>query len=214
MKHLDRFRLLGYHNTRIFQLLSTAGSVASLVAVAVPSALNSGQIAWWAIALFILAGLLAVPAVWFIFRTEHSTKVFRNDDQSAIGKYLSHWIGTGRQVVVSTRDMSWADDAGLMELLENKARANDLTVILPRAIERSDHLQGLGATIIAYGDAGPVRSTFTITNFGSQGSRVAIGWPSGNYHIIQEYAATDGHPTYYLVQQLVNLVMDRANQNG
>ena len=102
MKHLDRFRLLGYHNTRIFQLLSTAGSVASLVAVAVPSALNSGQIAWWAIALFILAGLLAVPAVWFIFRTEHSTKVFRNDDQSAIGKYLSHWIGTGRQVVVST----------------------------------------------------------------------------------------------------------------
>ena len=213
MKFLKAIYRFGYHKGRIIQLLSTVGSVASLIGIAVPSTINGEAVTWWAILLFVTAALLAIPAVWLIFRTEHSTRVFRHDDQHAIGNYLSRWIGPGRHVVVNTGDMSWADDPNLMRLLEQKADARELTIILPNEIERSDRLKARGATVIAYGDAGPVRSAFTIQNFGSPGSRVAIGWPSGNYHIIQEYAATDDHPTYHLAHQLVNLATLRANSH-
>ena len=173
--------------------------------------LASDKIVWWTILLLILAGILAVASVFLIFRAEHSTKVFPHDDTRAIGKYLTRWIGPGRRVVVSTGDMSWADDPNLMGLLEQKAEARELTVLLPAEIERSDRLKARGATIIAYGNAGPVRSAFTITNFGSPGARLAIGWPSGDYHIIHEYTATDDHPTYHLAQQFVNLATEHAN---
>ena len=202
---------LAYYKERIIQCVSIIGSVASLLGIAVPYVLASDTTPWWIIVLFAISLLFGIPAIWLIFRSERSTRVFRANDTSAIGEYLFQWIETGRRVAISTGDMSWADDANLMQLLEHKAAAGELTVVLPEEIERSDRLKERGATIFAYGDAGPVRSTFTITNVGTTGARVAIGWPSGNYHVIQEFSATDDHPTFHLVSQLMNLATEHAH---
>ena len=145
-------------------------------------------------------------------RSEGSTRVFHYRDQSSIRGYLFDWIKSGRHVAIFTRDMSWSDDPPMRDLLEHKAQANELTVVLPKSIDLTEHLREIGATIVAYGDASNVRCSFTITNYCAQGSRIAIGWRSGNYHIIQEYSAVDDDPAYYLAHEIVNLAMERANE--
>ena len=64
--------------------------------------------------------------------------------------------------------MSWANDEDINELL-------------------IDALKIQGAEVIAYGTLDVPATSFTITNYGRGGSRVAVGRPSGKLHVIQEF---------------------------
>ena len=201
-----------YYRDRVLQLISTIGAVASVSGIAVTGIVASNSMPWWAILLFVFAGLSTILAIALTLKSEGPTSVLHHGDQSSIRGYLFDWIKSGRHVAIFTRDMSWSDDPRMRGLLEHKAQANELTVVLPKSIDLTEHLREKGATIVAYGDASNVRCSFTITNFRAQGSRVAIGWRSGNYHIIQEYSAADDDPAYYLAHEIVNLAIERANE--
>ena len=85
--------------------------------------------------------------------------------------------------------MSWASNERMKELLVRKAQRNELIICLPKDIEISNYLKGQGAEVIAYGTVDAPETRFTIVNFGRAGSRVAVGGPSGNLHIIQEFSS-------------------------
>ena len=97
----------------------------------------------------------------------------------------------------------------MIDLLQTKASSQELTIVLPEEVGRSNALKAKGAKVFAYGDQEPLVTHFTIVNYGRPGSRVAIGWRSGDRHLIQEFSAADEHPTFYLAHDVVKLAKDR-----
>ena len=69
-----------------------------------------------------------------------------------------------------------------------KAQEKELIICLPKNIEKSDALKQHGAEVIEYGTLDAPATSFTITNYGRGGSRVAVGRPSGKLHVIQEFS--------------------------
>ena len=109
--------------------------------------------------------------------------------------------------------MSWAHDEEINQLLIHKAQRNELIICLPRNIEKSEALREQGAEVIAYGTLDAPATSFTITNYERAGSRVAVGRPSGNLHIIQEFSQGE-HPAFHMAEDLVRLVRERNNAGG
>lgn len=53
----------------------------------------------------------------------HRPKRYKTTTQ--INDYMYRWISTGGRVAIFTRDMSWANEPRIKDLLLNKARAED-----------------------------------------------------------------------------------------
>ena len=199
-----------FYKDRILQLVAIIGAVASVVGVGIPGLFSESGVVLWRLALLLIVTVpFMVAAIWLVFKSEHLTRVYSIGADKDISNYLYRWIQTGRHVLICTRDMSWADEPSMMDLLKNKASSQELTIVLPEEVERSNRLRAMGAEVIAYGALEPLTTHFTIVNFGQPGSRVAIGWRSGDRHLIQEFSAADEHPTFYLALDIVKLAKER-----
>ncbi len=205
---------VNFHRDRIFSALSIVGAFASVSGVLIPLLILRQNTPWWAIALIGLFVLLTVSAVIWALKPDSATHRYRVDDQAGIRNYLYRWIENGGRVAIWTRDMSWAEDGEMAELLRRKAERRELIICLPREIPKSDELKQIGAEVFAYGTSQAPDSRFTIVNYEQAGSRVAVGRRSDNRHIIQEFAAADEHPAFYMAYDLVRMVMERANADG
>lgn len=203
---------LKFHKDRVFHLLTIIGAVASVLGVGIPGLFSEGSIVWWRLVVLLISVPFTTAAIWLVFKLEHRTRIYRIDADADIVKYLYRWIRTGGHVLICTRDMSWADDPQMMDLLKRKASSRELTIVLPEEVSKSDSLRANGAEVFAYGDQEPLTTHFTIVNYGRPGSRVAIGWRSGDRHLIQEFSAADEHPTYYLVHDVVRLAKGRNHE--
>ncbi|MBK8146190.1 MAG: hypothetical protein IPK62_14980 [Bacteroidetes bacterium] len=98
-------------------------------------------------------------------------------------------------------------------MLKNKATKGDLIICLPKLIDKVLHFQNSGATIIEYSnfDYTPV-SRFTITNFGREDAKIAVGKSlENNIHMIEEYKTE--HPFFHVASDLVNLLRKKIKQN-
>ena len=193
---------INVHKEKIFRLGSIVVAFASVLGIIISLLLPIQNIPWWVIIPFGIVAVLMIPAIIIELRSDDTTRVYRRDDTAGIRKYLSCWIRNGGRVVIWTRDMSWAGDEKMTRLLIKKAEANELIICLPRDIEKSDYLKQHGAEVVAYGTLDAPATSFTITNYERAGSRVAVGRPSGNLHIIQEFSA-DEHPAFHMAQDLV-----------
>ena len=198
-----------FYKDRVFHLVTIIGAVASVLSAGIPGLLTEGNVIWWKLAVILISVPFTAVAIWFVFRSEHPTRVYRIDADADIVNYLYRWIQTGGHVLICTRDMSWAGEPKMMDLLKRKASSRELTIVLPEEVERSNALKAKGADVFAYGDQEPLVTHFTIVNYGRPGSRVAIGWRSGERHLIQEFSAADEHPTFYLAHDVVQLAKDR-----
>lgn len=203
-------RHLPYYKDRLLHTLTIIGALASLSGVAVPGLASEGSLVLWKLVLLIASLALVLVAIWLVFRSGHPTRVFPVGADADIAQYLYRWIDTGERVVISTRDMSWADTPEMMDLLTRKARAGELTIFLPEKVEKSSALKAEGATVFPLGKERKLNARFTIVNYQKIGSRVAIGWRSKDCHIIQEFSAADENPTFYLIEDVVKLATSRG----
>ena len=202
---------LKFYKDRVVHLVTIFGAVASVLGVGIPGLLSEGSVVWWKFAVLSLSIPFTVVAIVLVFRSEHPTRVYRIGADTDITNYLYCWIQTGGHVVICTRDMSWAGESKMMDLLKRKATSRELTIILPQRVDRSDCLEAEGAEVFAHGELEPLATRFSIVNYGQPGARVAIGWRSGDRHLIEEFSAADEHPTFYLAHDLVKLAKDRTH---
>jgi len=110
--------------------------------------------------------------------------------------------------------MSWAQNPITEALLTRKANAGELIICMPEMISLADQLEKAGAEIYVYPTDGyEPASRFTITEFARAGSRVAVGRGKGDLHIIETFDSGD-HPSFYLAQDLINLVRRIRSKPG
>ena len=208
---------INIYRDKIFLLVSTIGSFASVLGVIIPLIFSSQDISVWElvpiVAAVILLVLMVVAAI-IVLKSDVPTRRYKFNDKEGIRNYLFNWIKSGRRVVIWTRDMSWMDDEEMTQMLQSKAQAHELILCLPREIEKSDDLKKHGAEVFAYGTLDAPESRFTIVNYGQAGSRVAIGRRRDSLHIIQEFSGTDEHPAFHMARDLVRLVQEQEQENA
>ena len=198
----------------VLHLETIIGAIVSVLSIGIPGLFSKGSVVWWRLAVLLISVPFTAAAIWLVFKSEHPTRVYRIDADADITDYLYRWIRTGGHVLICTRDMSWADEPKMMDLLKRKANSREHTIVLPEEVDRSNGLKEKGAEVFAYGDREPLATHFTIVNYGRPGSRVAIGWRSGDRHLIQEFSAADEHPTFYLAHDVVKFAKDRNDVQG
>ena len=195
------------HKERIGFLSSVIGSLASGLGLIIALLSSYGEITWWVIALIILFVGMGILASAIVIRSGTTTRVYRADDELGIRKYMLSWIRNGGRVAIWTRDMSWADDDDVKQLLAEKAESQELIICLPRETANTDYLKQKGAEVIAYGAWDSPTASFTIANYNRSGSRVAVGRRDGSMHVIQEFSTRE-HPLFDLAHDMVRLVRE------
>ena len=162
-----------------------------------------------AVSVTILA-ILFVVALGFDIgeHLRHRPKRYKSHEK--INRFMQRWISGGGQAVIFTRDMSWANESYIQELLVAKARKSELTICLPEPIALTNELERFGARIVAYPALQYVpNSRFTIINDNKMDARVAIGHQVKGVHVIEEFAAGD-HPVFWVAKDLVEVIRKAA----
>ena len=82
-----------------------------------------------------------------------------------------------------------------------------MVVCVDKEIPITKELEKAGGQIITYGALEQVPlSRFTIINYERDGAQVAVGVPSGNDHLIQEFRS-GSHPYFALAADLVKFLI-------
>ena len=155
----------------------------------------------------LLSSFLFVVLIVMEIGARSSRRIYAKEDVAGIRRYMHEWIEHGSRVAIWTRDMSWAQTEETRRLLAEKARRNELILCLPERNEFVSDLERKGAEVCIYGSdmlESPA-ARFTITLFGRDGSRVAIGRADGDAHVIVEFTVGE-HPAYHVAADLVALV--------
>ena len=181
----------GAYKEKISFLGSIAGAFLSGIGIIVSLLVSSNHFPGWVWVPLAALFVLIVLATFLVLKAEATTRVYQADDESSIRSYLVRWIKNGGRVAIWTRDMSWAEDAEMKDLLHLKARSQELIICLPSETETTEKLRKYGAEVVAYGVWDSPNVSFTIANYGRAGSRVAIGRRKGNLHVIQEFSAEE-----------------------
>ena len=193
------------------RFLVLGGSMASIIGLLVVFLPLPSELPWWATSTLIIAATLFVFFLIMEWHAIQNTHVYAGSDVNGIRRYMHKWIQHGGRVAIWTRDMSWAENPETLALLREKAKRKELIICLPQSTDLTANLAAFGAEICAYGDEhleSPA-SRFTITHFGRDGSRVAIGHAVGESHVIHEFDLRN-HPSFYVAADLVAFV--RAQQ--
>lgn len=195
----------------ILRLISLVASIASIVGLVYPDLPSLDKLQWWQ-GLFVFTALFSFGVVIIMeIRSHRGHRAFPLIDKSQIQRYLLKWISQRGRVAIWTRDLSWATNDAARELLCKKARAGELIICLPKSQPITDELKELGAEICIYNSRSEDPSTrFTVAFFGQDGARVAIGRPSGEFHLIDEFSA-DRDPVFHIAFDLIQLARGTTN---
>ena len=140
------------------------------------------------------------------YREYKRTKSFDKNDKASINTYMHDWIYRGDSVAIFSRDMTWAHDPKIKDLLTLKAKKDELSLFLPKLIPLAEDLKGVGAKVFTYTELGmDPASRFTIVNYGKGDAQVAIGRSVNDKHVIEEFSA-DSHPVFHVALDLVNVL--------
>ena len=188
------------------RILLLSGSFASVAGASLSLIPPPYDIPKWGVVALTLAGVLFVLLVVLEFNSYQPYRVFRQGNDRAIGRYMYKWIKRGGRVAVWSRDMSWANNERMYDLLEEKAGAGNLILCISQPICLSQKLSAAGAEVYVYGDwLTQGISRFTIANFERDGSSVAVGRAVRHSHVIEEFQEGH-HPAYHIAADLVKLV--------
>jgi hypothetical protein len=124
-----------------------------------------------------------------------------------INAYMKNWLTSGGRAVIFKRDMSWAHEREVREILFAKASRNELTICVEHPIPLANELADAGANIVSYAPLGHVPlSRFTIVDFEREGARVAVGGKIHGVHVIQEFQSGH-HPIFAIADDLVKILI-------
>jgi hypothetical protein len=131
-----------------------------------------------------------------------------------IKKYMANWLNSGGRSAVFSRDLSWADEDSVANLLQEKAHRRELIIFVGRQTELTRSLIDLGAEVFNYNNLHFVpKARFTIVDYEKEGARLAIGFQENGTHVIYEYGPRD-HAMMALAGDLVNLARQIAQKDG
>jgi hypothetical protein len=193
------------------QLVTSIGTYGTLLAL-VYSLKQTGRpfTRWQGVLLLVGIALLAAD-LGFIVRdyVKRPQRRFRRTakQERRIRDFMHAWLGSNGRVAVFSRDLSWVkhDDHALRELLLAKARARELTVVVPAPTPLTDNLAVEGAEIVTYPDLDfVIQSRFTLIGLGRTGGRVAIGHTQDGVHVIDQLDAPD--PAFFMANDLVEVM--------
>lgn len=199
----------------IIKLVLLFGSIASILTLYDNFFPNPKSLPWWADVLLILTAFFLVILFILELRARPKRRVYSKRDNAGILKYMHEWIEHGGRVAIWTRDMSWANNEKTERLLTRKAKRQELLLFLPTSNALADRLSNAGAAVHYYGTEfleSPA-SRFTIANFGRAGSSVAVGRPSGDSHVIDEFTMGD-HPAFHMAADLISLTRSFSSKNS
>lgn len=137
-------------------------------------------------------------------------KTYKLDEKgrAKINEFMLDWLRSSGRAAIMTRDMSWAESSDdISALLREKAARSELVICMPKPTEFAKSLEALGAELIG-APANP-RSRFTIADYGSQGTRVAIGISDGKRHHIELHGGPLDQ-AYAVTQDLVDALYAQA----
>lgn len=181
----------------VLPFLGIWGSFASFILSTPPF---TGLSTIWIVGLFICS----VWATILIYKT--LPRAFSTNE--GINKYMFEWLSNNGQVIICTRDMSWGNADKIKPLLFEKARINELSIILPNNTLLTNELKASGAKIYTYAelDYVPV-ARFTIIHYGTDYSRIAVGRKlEDKNHYIEEYSYGNS-PVLSVAKDFVEIVM-------
>lgn len=197
---------------RLIAALATFGSfIALLVSFKQPGQpLTAWQYFFTALSLLAF-GLTVIFEIHDYIRSK--PKVMRSEKK--VRQYMHKWIENGARVAVFSRSLGWVEQ-DTYEMLKKKAESGDLTLVMPTEAGRSADLAGHGARVLYYGSEDYViRSRFTIVNRGRTDTAVAIGRQNAKgQHIVTEYKARDDDPSYWLAEDMIELLLRRPGSSS
>jgi hypothetical protein len=135
-----------------------------------------------------------------------SSQVHAFKSTKEINDYMYDWISKGGRVVIFTRDMSWASDPRIKELLYHKAAREELSICVPKKIPLTNELQKHGAQILSYESLGYIpQSRFTIINKDRMDANLAVGHRIKDDHVVEEFSI-GAHPFFSVANDLVEII--------
>lgn len=193
------------------RLISLVASIASIVGIIYPDLPSLDKLQWWQVLFVFTAAFFFVAVIIMEIRSHRGHRAFRLIDKSRIQGYLLKWISQRGRVAIWSRDLSWATDGEARKLLCKKAEAGELIICLPKSQPITDELEKLGAEICIYNSKSEDPSSrFTVAFFGQDGARVAVGRPSGEFHLIDEFYS-DQDPVFHIASDLIQLARGTNN---
>jgi hypothetical protein len=146
------------------------------------------------------------------YRKMSGTTFVEPEKDSKIANYMKKWISTSGKIAIFSRNMTWADEPSVKEILTEKAKKDELVIYLPENIPLAKELKASGASVFTYEKLNfKPTSRFTIINFGRDGARIAIGRAiNKDEHKIEEFSAGE-HPAFWLAMDLLE-VLDRCRK--
>ena len=188
-------------------LFSHVGSVASLIGLIIATKSPEQNYNGFHWLLIFFSAALFIISIYWIIKEYLSSKSMIFSNKTEIRNYLFEWIKNGSRVVIFTRDMSWVCDDDMRNMLITKSRNNECTICLPKKINKVEEFENNGATIIEYPSIDYVPlSRFTITNFGKDDAKIAVGKSIKNgKHLIEEFGNGE-HPFFQVANDLVKIL--------
>lgn len=198
------------------ELVGAVGSAASILGLmfAVREPAGLGLTGW------VLGGIgavaIAASVITAIKSFSAAPREFAKGPQqdAKIRTFMKRWIEAGNKVAILSRDMSWADDDGIGDLLRRKARDQELILAVPKHTPRTIELEKLGAeTIILHAFPEGTKSRFTLINVGHGKESVAVASPGPSAHRI--YTSDTPDPIQCLANDFLYLLRNAgAMSNG
>lgn len=184
-----------------YRLLAVLGSFASLVAlilIEVPTI--------WHGIILMLATLLLVWTVILIVRDYVRTRPHIMPIGPKIQQYMYSWINQGGRVAMLSRDMSWAHEQKVNDLLKRKAQKGELCLCLPKHTTISEELKALGAEVHTFPEINfTPESRFTVINKGRTDAQLAVGRSDKGKHRVEEYS-TGEHCVLWIANDLIDFI--------
>jgi hypothetical protein len=162
----------------------------------------------WQIGISTICIILVLAIAWELVDYLRSRPTrYRFFKERRIRRFMRLWLSSGGRAVVFTRDMSWANETNVRNVLFEKADRHELTICIEHMIPLAQELQERGANIIAYGELEVVpRSRYTIIDFERDSARVAVGGAVGKAHVIQKFRSGE-HPYFAVAEDLAKILV-------
>lgn len=122
--------------------------------------------------------------------------IFEHSNKAQVNKYLYNWLNMGDRTVIFTRDLTWADESDeIRNVLEKKAKKNELTICLYKSTETTKRLENLGASIYLHNlPENQLTSRFTIIDYGRNNPKITVGYRRSDGKFVNERYSMERTP--------------------
>lgn len=190
--------------------LSVISGIASILGLIIAIFCNKqGNLSWieWMSLVILCLSSIYLWYDWYI----HKPQSFDSDDKKNIDEYMLKLFSSRDSIFIFTINMSWAENPEIVEQLKFKAKQKQLTICLPKIIEKAKELKKDGARVIEYNYMNYIpQSRFTIIRYNTIGAKVSVGRTVGDIHNIEEYD-NGKHIFFSLAMDMANMLTELDN---